>query len=395
MSNGRVTRVDALVVGGGVVGAAAALALGRAGLRTALLEQSQPPPFDPRGETDLRVFAVNRASQRLFERLGVWSEMVARGVSPYEAMEVWDARSPGRIRFEAADVGEPDLGHIIENRVIQSTLWDALDEAGVECLCPASLAHLEIMTDAAHADLEDGRRVRASLVVGADGARSGVRTLAGIGVDSARYGQRAVVANVTTERHNEATAWQRFLPSGPLAFLPLADGRSSIVWSTDTEDAERLVGLDDDGFRAELAGAFECRLGAVTAAGPRASFPLAGSQARQYVRSRVALVGDAAHTVHPLAGQGANLGFADVTALVRAIGERPGDPGALRGLRAYERMRRGENWMMMRAMEGFSALFGSRLSAVETTRGLGLNLVDRLPAVKHGFLRRALGGGNG
>ncbi|OOG24823.1 2-octaprenyl-3-methyl-6-methoxy-1,4-benzoquinol hydroxylase [Thioalkalivibrio denitrificans] len=379
------------MVGGGVVGAAAALALGRAGLRTALLEQSQPPPFDPQGETDLRVFAVNRASQRLFERLDVWPEMLVRGVSPYEAMEVWDARSPGRIRFEAADVGEPDLGHIIENRVIQSTLWDALDEAGVECLCPATLAHLEILPDAAHADLEDGRRVTASLVVGADGARSRVRTLVGIGVNSTRYGQRAVVANVTTERHNEATAWQRFLPTGPLAFLPLADGRSSIVWSTDTEDAERLVGLGEDAFRAELAAAFEYRLGAVTATGPRASFPLAGSQALQYVRSRVALVGDAAHTVHPLAGQGANLGFADVTALVRAIGERPGDPGALRGLRAYERVRRGENWVMMRAMEGFSALFGSRLSPVEMARGLGLNLVDRLPPVKHGFLRRALG----
>lgn len=392
MTAGRTQQTDVLVVGGGVVGASLALALTRQGMRVAVLEQREPRPFDPAGDTDLRVFAVNRASQRLFEALDVWPAMVDRGVSPYQAMEVWDARSPGRIRFEAADVGEPDLGHIVENRVIQWSLWEALAAAGVERLCPAGLAGLEVMSDGVFAALEDGRTVRARLVAGADGARSRVRALAGIGVDSTRYGQHAVVANVTTGRDNAATAWQRFLPSGPLAFLPLADGRSSIVWSTGSAHAERLLALDDAEFCAQLGAAFEWHLGPVTATGPRASFPLAGSQARRYVRARIALVGDAAHTIHPLAGQGANLGFADAAALGQVLGARPErDPGDLRTLRAYERMRRGENWVMMRAMEGFNALFGSGLPVVEIARGLGLTAVDRLPAVKNGFLRRALG----
>jgi 2-polyprenylphenol 6-hydroxylase len=397
--------VDVLVVGGGVVGAAMALALacrpapaavdpsGLPGLRVALLERTPPAPFDPLGEADLRVFAVNRASQRLFESLGVWPAMISRGVNPYQAMEVWDARSPGRIRFEAAEVGEPDLGHIVENRVIQWTLWEALEAAGVQRICPAGLSWLQVMQDGVDANLDDGRTVHAALVVGADGARSRVRSLAGIGLDSTRYGQHAVVANVSTGEHNQSTAWQRFLPSGPLAFLPLADGRSSIVWSTDPETAERLLSLDDATFCAELGAAFEWRLGPVNATGPRASFVLTGSQARHYVRPRIALVGDAAHTIHPLAGQGANLGLADVAALAQVLLSRPGrDPGDLRGLRAYERMRRGENWLMMRAMEGFSTLFGSGLPPVEVARGLGLILADRLPAIKNGFLRRALGG---
>lgn len=386
-------RVDVLVVGGGVVGAALALALGRQGRRVALLEQTAPEPFDPRGETDLRVFAINRASQRLFESLDVWPAMRSRGVSPYEAMEVWDARSPGRIRFEAAEVGEPDLGHIIENRVIQWSLWEALDAAGVLRLCPASLAQLQVLSDGVDACLDDGRVVHARLVVGADGARSRVRSLAGIGVDVRRYGQKAVVANVTTETPNPATAWQRFLPTGPLAFLPLADGRSSVVWSTGADAADALLALDDAAFCAELGAAFEWRLGPVTATGARAAFTLQGSQARQYVRPRIALVGDAAHTIHPLAGQGANLGLADVAALARTLAAHADrDPGDLRLLRAYERARRGDNWLMMRAMEGFSALFGSPQAPVELARGLGLTLADRLPAIKNGFLRRALGG---
>lgn len=385
---------DVLVVGGGAVGAALALLLGRQGRRVALLEQMAAQPFDPKGETDLRVFAVNRASQRLFESLQVWDTMVSRGVSPYEAMEVWDARSPGRIRFEAADVGEPDLGHIVENRVLLSSLWEALGSARVTRICPASLAHLQVLSDGVHVSLEDGRVVQARLVAGADGARSKVRSLAGIGIDARRYDQKAVVANVTTECPNPATAWQRFLPAGPLAFLPLADGRSSIVWSTTAQQADNLLALDDAAFCRELGAAFEWRLGVVTATGPRAAFVLGGSQATRYVRPRIALVGDAAHTIHPLAGQGANLGFADALALAGVLRTRMDrDPGEIRVLRAYERARRGENWVMMRAMEGFSALFGSGDSAVELARGLGLSLADRFPAIKNGFLRRALGQG--
>ncbi|MCG5508886.1 UbiH/UbiF/VisC/COQ6 family ubiquinone biosynthesis hydroxylase [Ectothiorhodospira lacustris] len=388
------TSCDVLIAGGGMVGAALALSLARGGLAVALVELHPPAVFAaPDGEHDLRVSAINRASQRLFQALGVWEGMRAMRVSPYQAMEVWDAGGNGHIRFEARELGEPDLGHIIENRVVQRALWDALEaEPGVTRFCPDAVTHLDISAREARVTLESGVRITASLVVGADGARSRIREMARIGLDSRRYDQQALVATVRTALPHRETARQRFLPTGPLAFLPLADGRCSVVWSADDERAEQLRDLDDAAFREALAEGLDHRLGAVLESGQRAAFPLRGSQARHYVRPRLALVGDAAHTIHPLAGQGVNLGFQDARTLVEVLLHGgTGDPGELRLLRRYERARRGDNVVMMRAMELFRYGFGSALPPLALGRNLGLTLADRAGPIKKTLARRALG----
>lgn len=385
---------DVVIVGGGMVGATLGCALARQGRRIAVIEAREPAPFDPAADYDLRVSAISRASQRIFEHLGAWPGMLARRASPYAHMHVWDATGNGEIHFDCAELGEPNLGHIIENRVIQDALLERLKhEDNVSWLCPASLAALTVEADGARLTLEDGRELRTPLVVGADGARSKVRELAGIDVARQAYGQRGVVATVATEKPHAATAWQRFLPTGPLAFLPLADGRCSIVWSADDARAEALMAMDDASFARELGAAFGHRLGGIVSVSPRAAFPLAGSQAAAYVRPRIALVGDAAHTIHPLAGQGANLGFLDAAALADVLAGVPagGDLGHHALLRRYERARRGDNVLTMRAMEGFKLLFGNDLAPLTWLRNTGLALTNRAGPVKHELIRRAMG----
>lgn len=386
------TEYDVIIVGGGMVGATLACALAQGGMSIAVIESHEPPAFDPEADYDLRVSAISRASQRIFEGLGAWRGMCARRVSPYREMHVWDAAGPGRIHFSAAELGEPDLGHIIENSVVQAALLErlaALD--GARWYCPAGLRRLQVTEGGAQVELSDGRRLTAALVVGADGANSRVRELSGISRSTRAYDQRAVVATVRTERGHAHTAWQRFLPTGPLAFLPLADGRCSIVWSADTAEAGRLMAMEDTAFRQALGRALDYRLGQVIETGPRAAFTLRGSQAVPYVRPRIALVGDAAHTIHPLAGQGANLGFLDAATLAEVLLRQGGDPGAYPRLRRYERARRGDNLAMMRAMEGFKLLFGAQAAPLRRLRNLGLTLTDRAVPVKHALMRRAMG----
>ncbi|HKJ10720.1 MAG TPA: UbiH/UbiF/VisC/COQ6 family ubiquinone biosynthesis hydroxylase [Gammaproteobacteria bacterium] len=386
---------DVIVVGGSNVGATLACALGQAGLRVAVVEARQAPAAWSADTVDLRVYSITRASQRIFAALGVWPGMVSRGVSPFREMHVWDAGGSGTIHFDCTAIGEDTLGHIIEQRVIQAALHERLRELPtVELVCPAELAAIEHGSGAATAVLADGRRLRAPLLVGADGVQSQVRAMADIATEVHEYLQRAVVAPVATEHWHRETAWQRFLPGGPLAFLPLRDGRCSIVWSLPSEQADRHLELPEPGFRRALEEASEGALGAITEVGERVAFPLRRMHARSYLAERIALVGDAAHVIHPLAGQGANLGLLDAATLAQVVTEAHAggrDIGDHRVLRRYERWRRGDNLAMMSAMDGFKSLFGNSLLPVRQVRSLGLRLVDGAGPLKSFLIRHAMG----
>ena len=387
---------DIAVVGGGMVGAAVALALDGRGFSVVLLEAREPQMQWDASSHDLRVSAITRASQHLLDRLGVWQAMAADRVTPYQAMQVWDNGGFGEIRFDAADIAEPDLGHIIENRVIVRALWRAIESSGVDVRTAVSVTNLHTGDDGATLVLASGETLPVGLVVGADGARSQVRELAGIGSRSEPYDQHALVATVAAELGNRSTAWQRFMRTGPLALLPMQSDLFSIVWSTTPEEAARLRDLPREEFNAALSEASEWRLGQLSLLGERALFPLRLQHAEQYVLPGLALVGDAAHVIHPLAGQGVNLGFLDAGALVDALvagRERGQPPGAMRALRAYERARRGHNTATQLAMDAFKHVFGSRSSVVGAVRNLGLGMAGRIGPLRRQFERVALGEG--
>ncbi len=388
-------RYDLVIAGGGMVGATLACALRGCGLRIAVIEPHRLQRQWPADSVDLRVSAINVASERIFRALGVWAAMEARGVSPFEQMHVWDAGGRGEIHFDCAELGQPRLGHIIENRVVLAALLEGLDDGTeVEFWCPATLEAFRPEGEGLRLELADGTVMETRLLVGADGADSQVRRLAGIPARGWSYAQRALVAVVETQLEHQATAWQRFLPQGPLAFLPLRDGRSSIVWSTTPERAEELLQMEAQEFCAALSEAFGHRLGQVRATGPRAAFPLRLQYAPRYVEERVVLVGDAAHTIHPLAGQGANLGLLDAAALaemIRDAAARGRDFAARNVLRRYERWRKGDNLLTMAAMDGFNRLFGTPLWPLRLARNAGLSAVDACPPLKHRFMVHAMG----
>ena len=387
---------DLVIAGGGMVGSTLACALRDADLKIALLESAPLERIRPGEETDLRVSAINRASQRIFAAVGAWSDMTAWRVSPFRDMRVWDAGGFGHIHFDSATLGEPLLGWIIENRVIQYALLERVRQLpAVDLLCPAAL-ETAWPEDAGHwrVRLTDGREFTTRLLVGADGAQSKVRELAEIDTRGWSYHQKALVANVRTAEPHQETAWQRFLPTGPLAFLPLHDGRCSIVWSTTPEQADQLLALDEYDFAHMLTEAFERRLGEIVQVGPRSAFPLRLQHARAYVKPGLALIGDAAHVVHPLAGQGVNLGLLDAATLAEVLldGLAAGhEVGALRVLRRYERWRKSDNLPMLGIMDGFKRLFGNSLPPVRLLRNLGLNLTDAAGPLKNAMARRAMG----
>lgn len=391
---------DVVVVGGAMAGAGTAALLAAmpatSGLRVALVEPRPASPPAPGAPLDLRVSALSRASQALLERTGAWPAVAARAAA-YQRMVIWEARQdpagPDALVFDAAELGEPDLGHIGENRSIQAALTQRAEAAGV-VLLRAEFTTLEPARDAVRIGLGDGREFRAGLVVGADGAESAVRRLAGIGMRGWDYGQRAVVAHLRTERAHGATAWQRFLDAGPIALLPLADGRVSLVWSTLPEAAEALVQLDEAGFSREVTEASAGVLGTLAPTTPRASFPLRLLHARRYAADRVALVGDAAHTVHPLAGQGINLAFLDAAALVDVVGDAVAagdDPGEARALRRYERWRKAEALPAIALLDGIKRVFFGSNPVQARLRQGALGLAQSSGTVKRFLMQRALG----
>ena len=386
---------DILIVGGGMVGLTLACALGQARteMKIAVVEAQEAGEVGE--EYDLRVSAISRASQQVFRNLGVWTGIESRRLCPFEHMHVWDATGEGEIHFDAANLGVDALGHIVENRVTQAALLNSLKALEtVDWICPAEVQDIEYRALESLVTLTDGRVLSGRLLIGADGAHSRVRQAAAIELDSAPYHQKAVVCVVDSMQSHQNTAWQRFLPTGPLAFLPLADGRCSIVWSTSEQQADELLALDDVAFIQRLEQAFDRKLGAVNSVGPRGAFPLIRRHAQDYVKPGLALIGDAAHTIHPLAGQGVNLGILDAASLSEVIlkaEQQRQDYASYSNLRKYERWRRGENALMMYSMSGFKNLFSNERAELSLLRNLGLNLVNKLSPVKHRFMRHAMG----
>jgi 2-octaprenylphenol hydroxylase len=398
---------DVMVVGGGPVGACAAALLLRGSadngssysngpLRICVLEPNRPQAPLEGSALESRVVAVSRASERILKSAGAWDRVLGPRVGAYERMRIWHESvapsSNGALVFDAAEVGEPNLGYIVENRLLQAALLDAVAELGGH-IEPAGLLGLHVGPESVTVETSTGS-LSARLVIGADGAKSAVRQLSGLTADIAHFNETAIVATVATARPHEKTAWQRFMRKGTLAFLPLADGASSIVWSADDDVAAVLAGMSAAEFATELDRASDLALGPTRLLGERVAFPLQRLAAHRYVVHRCALIGDAAHVVHPLAGQGVNLGLLDAAALAELIlaarRERE-DPGALRVLRRYERWRKSEVAFMSTAISAFDRFLAHGSGPISRLAQRGLGLVNRSQEIKRLFVSRALG----
>ena len=388
--------VDVAIVGGGMVGLAVACGLQGSGLRVAVLESHPPQPQAPDAPPALRVSAINAASEKLLAHLGVWPAIIAWRASVYHGMEVWDRDSFGRITFDDKIYGFSHLGHIIENRVIHHALWQRAEQSSdITLMAPAELQQVAWGENEAFITLKDGAMLTARLVVGADGANSWLRKQADIPLTFWDYRQHALVATIRTAQPHQAVARQVFHGEGILAFLPLSDPHlCSIVWSLPQLEAERMQNATPEAFNQALSVAFDMHLGLCKLESERQVFPLTGRYARNFAAHRLALVGDAAHTIHPLAGQGVNLGFMDAAGLIDEVrrAHRQGkDIGQYLYLRRYERSRKHSAAMMLASMQGFRDLFAGSNPAKKLLRDIGLKLADSVPGVKQKLIRQAMG----
>lgn len=383
---------DIAIVGGGPVGAAAAVGLTQRGLRVQLLDRGGPTPrvLADGDDYDLRVYALAPSCMAFLQRLGVWSEIIATRSSPYQAMQIWEHDPQTALRFEASDVRAEQLGTIVESGLLAEALWRRLPtgvaRSGIQ------VQTLESCDDGIRLHLADGDVVHTRLAIIAEGRDSRLRTQLGIESLSGAYEQTAVVCHVATTLPHRRTAWQRFLPTGPLAFLPLADGRSSIVWSS--SEAATLLALDDDEFCRALSDASERALGEITACTRRVSFTLGLQHAETYAAPNAVLVGDAAHVVHPLAGQGANLGFADAEALIDIVADAHDsrrDFGSLRILKRYERARRADVLDMLAVTDGLYRAFRMPLPGLAPLRSRGFAALNAAGPLRRELVRRAIG----
>lgn len=387
-------RYQVVVVGGGLVGATTVCGLAQQGLNVALLDARQPVRQWPKESSDLRVSALTRASINILQALGVWSK-IQQTASPYREMKIWDSSGTGELHFDSAETDYTELGFIVENRVTVAALWDAIEAIPTATiLCPTQVVSMQIQEDCRCLQLDDGRIIEAELVIAADGHNSELRSMAGINVSGWAYQQMALVATVKTSNDHQWTAWQRFLQEGPLAFLPLHNGRCSIVWTLSTDTAKRYQDLDEPAFLQELEQASAGMLGAMLEVSPRAAFPLQLQFAKQYTEHRLALVGDAAHTMHPLAGQGANAGLLDAATIIELLinsqtANRPLASHKL--LRRYERWRKGDNLILLGSMDILKRLYAVDNKPFATIRSQGMNKINQTAWLKNHFNQYAMG----
>jgi len=394
---------DVVIVGGGMVGLALACALRHTGLRIVIVERGEPPVRLSLGR-DCRVSAIVMGNVKILQGLGVWDHLKG-DAGPMRSMKIWDNQEQGGIRFDASEIEEEALGYLIENSCTQRAMHQTLlDSDDVEFYSPAEItaidwqpgdwAQEDCSKNPAKLTLADGRVITTPLIVGADGGRSWVREQANIGVWQRDYEQKGVVVNVRTEYPHRGIAFQRFLPTGPLAVLPLSDNVCSIVWSAENAEADRLLAMSDDEFLDALNLTFGPVLGRITEAGDRAAFPLKGQLAKHMVRERVALVGDAAHCIHPLAGLGVNLGLRDAMVLAQEIADAKRfdeDWGELAVLDRYMKQRMPDVLSVMGSMEGLHQVFTSNIPGLKEMRGLGMRLVGNAGAIKHLLMRNSTG----
>ncbi|MBX3708680.1 MAG: UbiH/UbiF/VisC/COQ6 family ubiquinone biosynthesis hydroxylase [Gammaproteobacteria bacterium] len=395
------TTHDIIIVGGGMVGLALACMLAqRTSLTIAVLEVHSPIYSWSASCYHHRVSAIALSSQRIFQSLHVWGDICDKRVSPFTQIQVWDAVGKGKITFDSEEIAEPWLGHIIENNLIQSVLKEKISQyLQVKFISPVQLIKLTIDEQIVELESDNGNVYKGKLAVAADGANSWLREAAKMDVEKRDYHQAAIVAAVQTSLPHGRIARQIFLDTGPLAFLPLADEhQSSIVWSLPLEKAQRLMSLDEVYFQHALAEAFENCLGEIPNIDERYVFPLFKQQATEYVKPRLALVGDAAHTVHPLAGQGVNMGLLDAASLSDVIVEavkNHRDIGNYTSLRRYERWRKADNFTMLAGVDVIKNLFASNKKSIQQLRSLGLKTTHQVKWMKNLFTRHAVGNRNG
>ncbi len=395
-------QADVIIVGAGMVGSSIALALEATGLDIMLLDGGAltAPPFQPQAPFEPRVSALSIASQNVLHNLGAWQGVLARRACPYEAMHVWDGSGTGSISFSAASVQAQVLGHIVENRIVCDALLDRLQQSQVALLGEVKLEQLRRSKGGWLLGLDDGNELRAKLLVAADGANSSIRRMSGTETREWDYLHHAVVTSVRCSKPHQNACWQSFTDEGPLALLPLthANGGNwcSIVWSLPPQRAQEVMSLSDEEFCQQLGTAFEHRLGIIEHADARFSIPLRQRHVKRYMQQGLVFAGDAAHVIHPLAGQGVNLGFFDVADLAQVISSavaRGEDFSSEQVLSRYERARMPQNLSMMAAMQGFQQLFQSDNLAVRLARNIGLRQVDKFASAKAMFVRQALGVG--
>ncbi|WP_336218937.1 3-demethoxyubiquinol 3-hydroxylase [Citrobacter amalonaticus] len=381
------------IVGGGMVGGALALGLAQHGFTVTVIEHALPAPFVADSQPDVRISAISAASVSLLKGLGVWDVVQGMRSHPYRRLETWEWEN-AHVVFDATELKLPLLGYMVENNVLQLALWQALEaHPKVTLRVPASLIALHRLNDCHELELAGGERISAKLVIGADGASSQVRQMAGIGIHAWQYAQSCMLITVQCENDPGDSTWQQFTPDGPRAFLPLFDHWASLVWYDSPARIRQLQALSMPQLQDEIAKHFPARTGKVTpvAAG---AFPLMRRHALQYVQPGLALVGDAAHTIHPLAGQGVNLGYRDVDALIdvlvsaRSYGESWVSQPVLK---RYQTRRMADNFIMQSGMDLFYAGFSNDLQPLRIIRNLGLMAAERAGVLKRQALKYALG----